>query len=92
MRRYANALALLRYVCANADETHLFYRMESIIPLSVQAMLKLYVRVCCVLGDADVCFSFKKEIDDKKLMGDGTFKAVDLNVDPSKYMPAEVRC
>ncbi len=55
-------------------------------------MLKLYVRVCCVLGDADVCFSFKKEIDDKKLMGDGTFKAVDLNVDPSKYMPAEVRC
>lgn len=32
-----------------------------------------------------------QEIDDKKVMGDGTVQSVELNVDKSKYMPAEVR-
>jgi len=31
------------------------------------------------------------EIDDKKMLGDGSVEAVELNVDKSKYMPANVR-
>jgi len=30
----------------------------------------------------------KTELDDKKVMGDGSVKALDLNIDASKYMPA----
>ena len=30
------------------------------------------------------------EIDDKKMLGDGSVEPVELNVDKSKYMPADV--
>jgi hypothetical protein len=32
----------------------------------------------------------RTEIDDKKVVGDGSVQAVELNVEPSKYMPVEV--
>jgi len=32
----------------------------------------------------------KTELDDKKVVGDGSVKALDLNIEQSKYMPASV--